>query len=149
QMARLDRRRPQQAILYLEGAAVIVEPLALPGEAQDIERLFESRCASGIRPAEHLELSRPIALPQPDLDAAARQIVDHREILGETQRMAGERRKRDRLADPAVRCGHRQRRTGDHRRRTITIRFAVMLAGPDRMETEPVRLGRKLDPLAI
>ena len=91
-----------------------------------------------IVPAEAFELGRAIALPQTDLDPAAREIVEHRQILGETQRMAMQGRQRNGLADTAVGSRDGQRRTGDDGRRTVAVGFAVMLA--TQIESKPSRL---------
>ncbi len=56
---------------------------------------------------------------------------------------------RNRLADPAVGRRDGKGGAGHHRRRTITVGFAVVLARPDRMEAQPIGLGGKLDRLAI
>src|SRR4051812_41762222 len=55
QRARLDRRRPQQAAFDVVDAALVVEALATPGEAQDVERLLEGPGACLEIPAEALE----------------------------------------------------------------------------------------------
>src|SRR5262249_39168396 len=63
--------------------------------------------------------------------------------------MAVEGRQSDGLADAAARrCGG-QRGTGDDGRGAIAVVLAVVLAGPDRIEAEPVDLGRELEALAI
>ena len=149
QRAGLDRRRPQQAAFHVVDAPLVVEALATPGETQDVERLLEGSGARLVVPAEALELGRPIALSQPDLDAAAGNVVDHRQVLGQPQRMAVQRRQRHALADAAVGSGDREGGTGDDGRGAVAVGLAVMLAGPDRVEAQPIGLARELQALAI
>src|SRR3984893_16276906 len=122
----LDRRRTPQPAPPLVYPSLVVEALATPGKTQDVQRLLEGGRAPGVGPAEHLEFSGAIALPKTDLDPAAREIVEHRQILGETQRMAVQRRERDGLADAAVGSSNRKGRTGDDGRRTVAVGLAVM-----------------------
>ena len=132
QRAGHDRRRPQQAAFHGVDAALVVETLATPGEPQDVERFLEGPGACLVVPAEALELGRPITLAQPDLDAAAGDVVDHRQVLGQAQRMAVQGRQRHALADAAVGSGDGQGGTGDDGRGAVAVGLAVMLAGPDR-----------------
>ena len=128
----LDRRRTQQPALHLVHTPFVVEALAAPGQTENVQQLLEGGRALLVVPAEAFELGRTIALSQTDLDAANREIVEHRQILGETQRMAMQGRQRDGLADAAVGSRDGQRRTGDDGRRAVAVGFAVMLADPDR-----------------
>jgi hypothetical protein len=100
--AGLHRRRAQQAALHAVDPAGIVERLARPGSVEDVERFLEGARTRRVGPAELVELGRTVALPQADLDPAAGQVVDHRQVLGHAHRMAVQRRQRDGLADPAV-----------------------------------------------
>src|SRR6185312_1427649 len=147
--AGLHRRRAQQAALHIVDLACVVERLAGPGLLEDVERFLERARTGRVVPAELIELGRAIALPQPDLDATAREVVDDRQVLGHAHRMAVERRQRHALADPAVRRRDREGRASDDRRRAIAVGLAVMLAGPDRMVAETTRLGGELERLAI
>src|SRR5476649_467684 len=137
------------------GAAAPIQSGRRPGltgggrSRPPFEALFEGRCTPGIVPAEHVELGRPIALPQPDLDPPTRQIVDDRQILREPQRMAVQRRQCDGLTDPAVGCGDGEGGAGDDGRRTIAVRLAVMLARPHRVEAQPARFAGQFEPFAI
>ena len=63
--------------------------------------------------------------------------------------MAVEGRQRNRLADAATGGRNGERGAGDDGRRAVAVGLAVVLAGPDRVEAQPVDFGRELQALAI
>ncbi len=103
--------------------------LGYPGKALEFDRAFP--------PAP-----RPISRRPPN-------IVHHRQVLGQAQRMAVQRASatpgRSGSAARPRRARHRQRWATDNK----AIFLAVMLAGPDGVEAQPAGLARELETLTI
>ena len=117
--------------------AGIAERLAGEGELQHVEPFVGQRYAARHRQAEALELVRRVAHAHADLHAPAADVVEHRKILGESQRMV-EGQQAD-VAGEAHALGPRRHRRGDgNPRRQVAVVDEVMLGEPDEVEPQPV-----------
>ena len=106
----------------------------------------DTRCDTGMPNAA--ELVRRVPESDAELDAPARQLVEHGEVLGQAQRMR-ERDDRDVRRDPHV-LGDRGGGAGNRReRRQVAVLDEVVLAEPDLVEAELVEPADLLDRLGV
>ena len=135
--ARLHVARRDLHVLEIVALALEAELLAGEGALQHLDSLVGQRHAARDRHAEAAELVRRVAHADAHLDPAAADIVEHREILGEPDRMV-ERQQAD-IAREAHMLGPRRHRRGDgNPRRQVAVVDEVMLGEPDEIEAEPV-----------
>jgi hypothetical protein len=79
--------------------AAIAERLAAPGELEYLDGLVGARSALVLGHTKRGELPRLVAGSQADVQAAPAQLVDHRQVLGESERVV-QRREQHRGAEP-------------------------------------------------
>ncbi len=128
--------------------AVVAEALTRPGQAEDVDALLGARDPLGHGEPEGPELVGGVAEPDPQLDATARELIEHGEVLGQADRV-GERDDRDVRGDPHPRR-HRRRGAGHgDERREVAVLDEVVLAEPDEVEPEPVEHADLLDRLGV
>jgi hypothetical protein len=87
--------------------------------------------------AEAAELVGRVAHAHAELHAATTYIVEHREVLGETHRVA-ERQQADVRREPHARCPRRHRAGHRRPRRQVAVLHEVVLGEPHEVEAEAV-----------
>ena len=83
---------------------------------------------------------RRVAHADAHLDPAAADVVEHREVLGEPDRMV-ERQQADIAGEAHLLRARRHRRGDGNPRRQVAVVDEVMLGEPDEIEPEPVEPG--------
>jgi len=145
----LDGPRHHRDVLDLIERAAVAETLAGPRQADDLERLVEARAVLRHRHPKAVELARDRAPAHAELEAAAREHVRGRRLLGAAQRMM-ERQQGDRGPDPDP-----PRALGDHRhdhqraRQQRERAAEVQLRQPRHVEAERVAERDQLEHLGV
>ena len=128
-------------------AAVPLERVPSPAAADDAQRLLD--LGVGVVPidaeARHLDLGRPS--PRAQIEAAARQAVEHGGLLGHPERMVvAERHAHHAMAHPDVLGASRNPRQEDLGRTHVGVpRQAVVLDRPDAVEPHLLGVHRLID----
>ena len=128
--------------------AGIAERLAGEGALQHVESLVGQRHAARHRQAEAFELVRRVAHADADLHAPAADIVEHREVLGEPERMV-EGQQADVAGEAHALGARRHRRRDRDPRWQVAVVDEVMLGEPDEVEPQPVEPRHLLDDRGI
>src|SRR5208282_2927560 len=125
--------RQNSHIMKIEMFALDAEALAGPRALQNFDRLQGAAEARLLRNLQRVEFLVAVAHPDAEAEAAAREHVDHRGVLGEAQRMI-ERGEQDVSAE--LQAGGARGDRGQHRHdgREITVVDEVMLGEPNGME---------------
>ncbi len=134
---RLHGPRPHAHVGEAKAPAFERHAVLAPGAAQDLEPLVHPRDALGARDAEGGELRVNVAHAGAEHHPSAREVVEHRQVLGELQRVAEREQQdvltdRDALGDGGDRAAHRDRRG------QIAVLDEMVLGEPDVVEAEPV-----------
>jgi len=123
----LRRRRLDDDVLEMPEAAVVREALARgPGARHHRNSLLEARLGLVRRDLKTLELAVPVALADTEIEAAARDQVERRRLLGEQHRIVP-RQHHHRRTEPQPRCAHGKRREQHQRRRHLVPAGEMML----------------------
>src|SRR5712692_9089864 len=144
----LIRRRGHRDVLEAVELAVVAEGLALPGQADDLERLEEARLALAVRHAEQIVGAGRAAAADPEVEAPLAELIHGGRFLGDTQRVAErEHLHRDAHADAPGAGGHeaRERERGGLNRAPAV---EMDLAEPDAVEAARLPRVRQLEGLA-
>jgi hypothetical protein len=145
----LQRPRHHRDVLDLVIRPVVAEPLARPGQPDDVERLAEAAPVLGHRNPEAVELARDRAAPHPELETAAGQDVGGGGLLRAGQRVV-ERQQGHRGADADTPGA-----LGDHRHRHERVRqeregaAEVQLGQPRHVEAQGVGQADEVDHLGV
>ncbi len=131
----LGGRGRHDDVVEAEVLALVGEPLAAPGQLEDLDGLVGTRATLALGHAEHGEFVRLVAGREPDVEAAAGQLVDHGQVLGQPQRVV-QRGQQDRGAEAGRGGSHRQRAQRGAQRRQVALLAEVVLGQPDRGEAE-------------
>jgi hypothetical protein len=129
-------------------APLVLEDLRAPCEACDLDESLGPADPLGTRDAERVELRRPVAKSEAKLKPPAAQLVDHRGVLGEPDRVL-KRREDDRSSDadrdrPRSDCGEHW-----EERRQVAIVSDMVLREPDGLEAKRLRPLDLLEILAV
>src|SRR6266511_2246167 len=145
-LAKWPRRHENPVVAIV--ASLERESLAGPCPPQDLDRLRRPAQALAAWPAEHPELLLPPPEPEPEDQAPHRELVDHRGVLGQAERIV-ERGEHDSRSQ-AHALGDRGHR-GEHRqeRRQVPVPGAVVLADPRGIEPELLGQPDHLEHLAV
>ena len=146
--AGLDRVGRDAHVIEPVALACVTEAPARPREAEDVDALLGARDAVRDREAEPAKLVRRVAQADAELDAAARQLIEHGEILGKPKRMR-ERDDRDVRRDPDPLRRRRGRASDRGERRQVAVLDEVVLAEPDLVEAELVESSDLVDRLRV
>src|SRR5262245_35902213 len=135
-MGLLVRLRHDADIAELEVRPVVREALLRPRLSEDVERLEKTGTALAVLDIEPLVVTREPAAADAELKPPLREMVDGRDVLGETQGMTERQNlNRDADLDPARAGGERRsdhERRGQHR----AVFLEVNLGEPHGVEPE-------------
>ena len=131
-----------------EHPPLVGEPLARPSQPQYFDELLEPPTATLRRDAEHPVLLGHPAEPEPEVQPPAGDVVQHGGVLCDAERVV-EGRKHHRGPDLEP-FGH-GRDGGEERqqRRDVSVRRAVMLGEPERVEADALGESRELERVGV
>ena len=139
------RLQLQARVLQREPVGLHRDGLAAEQRHDRVERLVHPRPLPIGRDAEHVRVGRQLARPAAEHRAAAREVVEQHEAVGEHQRVVVRQRVHA-GAEPDVLRAFRRRRDEHLRRRDDLVAAGVVLADPRLVEAEPVEV---LDQLQV
>ena len=125
-------------------AAMAEAALGGPRLADDLHRLVEALGRLVDRDAEAVELGLAIALADAEIDAAAGQQVERRDLLGDQHRIVP-RQHDHRGAEPDVLGARGEIGQHRHRGRDLALAGEVMLDHEELLEAEPIGFGHIVD----
>jgi hypothetical protein len=140
------RLRADRHVLEPPVAAVVVDTLARPKTADDLDAFAQAADALLDRHAEHVELFLPIAEPDAELEFSTRDDVEKRRDLGDLHRVV--QRQEDDVGSKLHTFGFGGETLEEGQQREIVIVVGdVVLAAPDRIEAELLEEADLLDRL--